>query len=196
MLVSITREADIENTKNVMTSNTLPSGLDPPEDAIGSFISDWEAIILEDVIVGRNVRHRIQQAVFGAVDTIITEEGDEEEEDDENDEGDELRPHVPSVDIESRIRCVKGLIFPIRTFQLLLDRGLLPTHRRQDRLKYELEENRIIVYMASPAHDAAANAWNVTVALWSTNSGLVANSFSQMGQGQWRWAPGADKSPD
>jgi hypothetical protein len=52
------------------------------------------------------------------------------------------------------------------------------------------------VLMASPAHDAAANTWNGTIALWSSNLGVGVECIRQMGLGQWKYSPGSDKSPD
>ena len=186
---------------------------DSAEDAFGSFTSDWDIITMEDVIIKRHIRHRIQTAVLKAVDGMITlrnhqiereasvreinsgnEEMDASNHDDDDD--DELDVHRPRREVEKSPACVKGFLFPLKTFHLLQDRTLLPENHGRYRLKYELDENRLIVGMASPAHDAAANAWNGTITLWSSNFGLGVECLRQMGQGQWKYLPGADKSPD
>jgi hypothetical protein len=76
------------------------------------------------------------------------------------------------------------------------------------RLVYELDQNHLIVHIASPAHDAVANAWNTRIALWSTNGGTGVGNLRQLGRGGmtylsykltipgYRWAAGSEKSPD
>ena len=61
------------------------------------------------------------------------------------------------------------------------DNGLPKVHNGQ-RILYELEQNRLrIRELASPAHDAAANALNGRMCLWCTNLGAVPESIRQLG---------------
>jgi len=88
------------------------------------------------------------------------------------------------------------------------DRRWLPDSRGCYRLIYELDQNHLIVQMASPAHDAAANAWNGRIGFWSTNGGGGADTLLQLGQAgmssliskltslEWTYASGSQKSPD
>ena len=74
------------------------------------------------------------------------------------------------------------MLFPIETFHLMQERGWLPDVYASSRLKYELDQNHLMVHMASSAHDAAANSWNGTIALWCTNGGTGAQTLRQVGQ--------------
>lgn len=78
---------------------------------------------------------------------------------------------------------VQNMLFPLDTFRLLQERGWLPEVYKSFRLKYELEHNHLIVHMASPAHDAAANSWNDTITLWHSNGGGGEKTLRQRGQG-------------
>src|SRR5271170_7081159 len=108
----------------------------------------------------------------------------------------------------TRRGCVQNMLFPLDTFHLMQEREWLPDVYDSYRLNYELDHNHLIVHMASPAHDAAANSWNVTIALWSTNGGTGAQTLRQVGQGrithlryvltfpEYRWSAESEKSAD
>ena len=100
------------------------------------------------------------------------------------------------------------MLFPIETYHLMEERGWLPDVYDSYRLNYELDHNHLIVHMASPAHDAAATAWNDTITLWHTNGGNGARTLRHVGEGritrlryvltfpEYRWMAGSEKSPD
>ena len=108
----------------------------------------------------------------------------------------------------ARRNCIPNMLFPLETYRLLNDRGWLPESHRSFRLVYELDQYHLIVHMASPAHDAVANAWNTRIALWSTNGGTGVENLRQLGQGrmkclsykltipEYRWTAGSEKLPD
>jgi len=91
------------------------------------------------------------------------------------------RPIKPTT---RRAGCVQNMLFPLETFRLMQERGWLPDVCDSYRLGYELDHNHLIVHMASPAHDAAANSWNGTITLWCTNGGTGAQTLRQVGQGR------------
>ena len=112
---------------------------------------------------------------------------------------DTLRPRAPQNAVEwleARPYCVSDLLFPIESYHLLQELNWLPESYGNLRLTYELDLNHLIVHLASPAHDAAANAFNFTIVLWSSNGGTGPRTLIQLGKGQWSYAPGAEKSPD
>lgn len=112
---------------------------------------------------------------------------------------DTVRPRAPQNAVEwleARPYCVSDLLFPVESYHLLQERNWLPESYGNLRLTYELDSNHLIVHLASPAHDAAANAFNFTIVLWSSNGGTGLRALIQLGEGQWRYAPGAEKSPD
>ena len=81
--------------------------------------------------------------------------------------------------------CVLSFLFPLKTFHLLQDRGVLPEFVEGKRVKYELDSNRLLVrVMPSVAHDGAAHAWNDHIVLWSTNRGAGANTLRHRGGGR------------
>jgi hypothetical protein len=87
-------------------------------------------------------------------------------------------PPIPS-------NCVLNFLFPLKTFHVLQDNNVLPESVQGIRVKYELDSNRLLVQvMPSPAHDAAANAWNGRIAIWSMNGGAGPKTLMQCGQGR------------
>jgi hypothetical protein len=88
------------------------------------------------------------------------------------------KPPIPS-------NCVLGFLFPLKTFYVLQDNNTLPESVQGMRVKYELDSNRLLVQVvASPAHDASANAWNGRFAVWSMNGGAGPSTLMQCGQGR------------
>jgi hypothetical protein len=63
------------------------------------------------------------------------------------------------------------------------ERGWFPEAYDSYRLQYELDHNHLIVHMASPVHDAAANSWNDSITYWQSNSVYGAKTLQQLGQG-------------
>ena len=91
-------------------------------------------------------------------------------------------PHN-STDIKNASNVVPKFFFPVKTWSLLIEDTRLPKVHHGQRIVYEVEENRLrIRELASPAHDAAANALNEPMSLWSTNLGNLPKSVSQLGQ--------------
>ena len=85
----------------------------------------------------------------------------------------------------------------------------MPKNCKQGRIIYELDWNLLrIREVASPAHDAAANALNVAIGIWSTNTATAPESLKQLGQGrknpmkcalaniEWYFQAGSEKSFD
>ena len=76
------------------------------------------------------------------------------------------------------------------------------------RLIDELDRNHLIVHIASPAHDVAADSWNDTITFWHTNGRNGARTLRHDEQGriahlrymltfpEYRWMAGSEKSPD
>ena len=88
------------------------------------------------------------------------------------------KPALPS-------NCVLNFLFTLKTFHTLQDNNVLPESVHGMRVKYELDSNRLLVQViASPAHDAAANAWNGRIAIWSMNGGTGPKTLMQCGQGR------------
>ena len=183
----------------------------------------WEIIFPEDLFVKKILKAKLQNAINGAVEAILAGEESSQEDDDSNDDYNQnvsiaeplpRRPdHNPLVEkpIKPTIRrgCIRNMLFQIDTYHLMQERGLLPEAYDSYRLQYELDHNHLIVHMASPVHDAAANSWNDTITLWHTNGGNGASTLRQRGQGrithfkryiltfpEYRWMAGSEKSPD
>lgn len=175
--------------------------------------SNWDIFSPEDVFAKRGLKARIQNAIVKVVEAMLNtrpstdeesiQEAEEEGEESHNDTNLHLvssptsRAHSHGDSIENNARlcniktqpavrrnCVLNMLFPLETYRLLDDRGWLPESHRSFRLLYELNHNHLIVHMASPAHDAVANAWNIRIALWSTNGGIGVTTLRQLGQGR------------
>lgn len=88
------------------------------------------------------------------------------------------KPTIPS-------NYVLNFLFSLKTFHLLQDNSVLPESVQGKRVKYELDSNRLLVQvMPSPAHDAAAMAWNDRIVMWSRNGGAGPKTLMQCGQGR------------
>jgi hypothetical protein len=168
-------------------------------DAFGTFISDWESVSPEDLIVNRSLQNKIQTAILKAAQSILQLKSDEIGDDDDDKESKSTanqstsgtsRPLASNPDdqsppavewLERRPSCVANLLFPVASYHLLLDQKWLPESHGHLRLSYELELNHLIVHLASPAHDAAANAFNFTFVLWSLNGGIGPETLHHLG---------------
>jgi hypothetical protein len=201
-------------TTALLSSDTTES-INCNVDAFGTFISDWEIVSPEDLIVNRSLQNKIQTAILKAAQSILQLKSDEIGDDDDDKESKSTanqstsgtsRPLAhsnpddespPAVEwLERRPSCVANLLFPVASYHLLQDQKWLPESHGHLRLSYELELNHLIVHLASPAHDAAANAFNFTFVLWSLNGGIGPETLHHLGAAQWRYRPGAEKSPD
>jgi hypothetical protein len=80
--------------------------------------------------------------------------------------------------LENRPNCVLNFLFPCASFHLLQERNWLPATYGSVRLIYELDLNHLIVRLASPAHDAAANSFNFIVDHWSSTVFRILYWFS------------------
>jgi hypothetical protein len=105
-------------------------------------------------------------------------------------------PHNAVLWLEEQPNCVLNLLFPSSAYHLLQDRGWLPETFGNHRLTYELDLNHLIVHLASPAHDAAANAFNFPIVFRSSNYHHTRMTLRQLGEASWQYALGAQKSPD
>ena len=117
--------------------------------------------------------------------------------------------YVPSHPCHA-INAVKNFLFPIKTYEEMMESDRLPLHTQDGRILYELDANILLVRVAaSLAHDACANAINVHIGMWSSNGGNgPLDSLEQLGQGgkqsfnrltnliEWYRSPGTRKSPD
>jgi hypothetical protein len=158
----------------------------------------WEVIPPEDILVKTKLKSKVQKAIDEAVEAILAGEESSHEDEDSNEEDDqnvstiEPLPRRPeqnplverSIKPTARRGCVRNMLFPIETFHLIQEREWLPEAYDSYRLDYELDHNHLIVYMASPAHDAAANSWNDTITLWYTNGGNGAKTLRHAGKGR------------
>jgi hypothetical protein len=98
--------------------------------------------------------------------------------------------------LETRPNCVLNFLFPRASFHLIQERNWLPEGYGSLRLIYELDLNHLIVHLASPAHDAAANSFNFMVVYWSSNCNIMNTTLLQLGEAHWTYTPGSEKSPD
>lgn len=98
--------------------------------------------------------------------------------------------------LENRPNCVLNFLFPRASFHLLQERNWLPGTYGSLRLIYELDLNHLIVHLAIPAHDAAANSFNFIVDHWSSNCNIMNTTLLQLGEANWTHTPGSEKSPD
>lgn len=81
------------------------------------------------------------------------------------------------------INCVQQYVFPIKTWEIMIERNYIPEFVQGKRVVYELDSNYLLVKLiASPAHDAAANALNDTFTLWSRNGGVGPKTLKHLGQ--------------
>jgi hypothetical protein len=158
----------------------------------------WEIITPEDIFVKKKLKAKVQKAINEAAGAILAGEESCQEDDDSNEEYtqnvsiNEPLPRRPEQNplVErptkptTRRGCVRNMLFPIETYHLMQERGWLPEEYDSYRLTYELDHNHLIVHMASSAHDAAANSWNVTIGLWCTNGGNGVKTLRQLGQGR------------
>jgi hypothetical protein len=88
-------------------------------------------------------------------------------------------------DSSKNVNCVVGFLFPLQTYRLLQDCRWLQENVSRKRIVYELNRNRLLVnVVASSAHDAAANAWNGRIHVWSTGGGGGPLRLRQSGQGR------------
>jgi hypothetical protein len=176
-------------------------------DAFPSFVSDWEILSPEDLM---SLKGNIQNDLRKAAQRILLLNSEEMQQHDHGeDPGANQSPSHPLTQsdpdnepshrvqwLEDRPSCVENWLFPLATYHHLLHQSWLPESHGQLRILYELDLNHLIVRLASPAHDAAANAFNSAIAHWSSNGGIGARrSLIQLGEAQWRYAAGSEKSP-
>ena len=185
--------------------------------------SVWRILTPEEVISKTFLKDQILEAIRTKVKSLLykpeqySDDDDQSEEHlalgvlfNENENFSRTAP-PPSKLIVADPELRKGvisLLFPLETFRLITNRGWLPDVVQSMRIIYELDRNHLIVHMASPAHDAAANSWNERIALWSTNGGASPSSLRQLGRGrmtclrsqltipEYRWTADSEKSPD
>ena len=136
----------------------------------------------EDVILRRKLKSQIIAGIERVVKSILDDKHNEE-----------TSTAFPLQSKENQIpstcpipsNCVVNFFFPLKTFHLLQEKNLLPEIVQGKRVKYELDSNRLLVrVMPSPAHDAAANAWNDQIVLWSRNGGAGPRTLMHCGQGR------------
>jgi hypothetical protein len=158
----------------------------------------WEVITPEDVFVKKKLKAKVQKAINKAVQVILAEEESSPEDDDSNEEYNQnmlsteplprrpqQNPHIEGLTKPiTRLGCVRNMLFRIETYHLMQERGWLPEAYDSYRLLYELDHNHLIVHMASPVHDAAANCWNNRIASWHMNGGNGVETLRQGGQGR------------
>ena len=158
----------------------------------------WEVISPEDIFVRKKLKAKVQNVINEAVEAILAGEESSQEDDDSNEEYNQnvsiteplpRRPdHNPLVERPikptTRRGCVQNMLFPIETYHLMQERGWFPEAYDSYRLQYELDHNHLIVHMASPVHDAAANSWNDTITYWQSNGVYGAKTLQQLGQGR------------
>lgn len=138
--------------------------------------ADSEGLTLvtpEDWTYRRKLRVKIEREIQNVIQKMIEAAGVQ-------DSG--FGPHN-STDIKKALDVVPRFFFPIKTWGVLIEDDRLPKARLGRRILYELEQNRLrIRELASPAHDAAANALNGAIAVWSSNLATLPESVEQLGQ--------------
>lgn len=131
--------------------------------SVESHASNGNIISVEDWVLRRKLRDDIVHQVLHVVERMAGMEED-------------------SI-LDSTMNIVPDYLFPIKTWQHMMDDQCLPKNSRYGRIIYELDANRLkIREVASAAHDAAANSLNTAIGLWSTNLGLYPESLVQLGQ--------------
>jgi hypothetical protein len=128
----------------------------------------------EDIMLRRKLKVQIVSEIERVVKSILNDTPKSEE-------NQSLTPPPNPLPVN----CVLNFLFPLKTFHLLQDNNVIPESVQGMRVKYELDSNRLLVQvMPSPAHDAAANAWNDRIAHWSRNGGARPKTLMQCGQGR------------
>jgi hypothetical protein len=152
----------------------------------------------EDWIYRWRLRLQIKREITNVVQKMIEEAKGRDS---------EFGPH-DSTDIRNGLNVVPTFFFPVKTWSVLMEDTRLPKFHDGQRILYELEQNRLTIReLASPAHDAAANALNTPMSLWCTNIGALPESVRQLGHSSnilvkngniadWYYVQGSEKSPD
>lgn len=136
----------------------------------------------EDVMVRHKLKHQIVAAIERVVKSILDNQQNEE-----SPTAEPLQSNENQIPTTAPIpsHCLPNFLFPLKTFHLLQDKRVLPEIVQGKRIKYELDSNRLLVkVMASPARDAAANAWNDQFVFWSRNGMAGPKTLIHCGQGR------------
>lgn len=108
------------------------------------------------------------------------------------------------------VNALQGYLFPIKTWDHMMDDDRLPRFTDDGKLLYELDHNVLLVHeVPSFAHDAASRAIVTHIEVWSTNGLTLPTTLEPVGGGglsssgcfitnlvEWYWNPGSRKSPD
>lgn len=183
---------------NPLAKDALDVGTIRSRTVLTSVGPGWVVIPPEDIFVKKKLKATVQNVINKAVEAILAGEELSQEDDDSNEEYNqnvsitESLPQRPEqsplverpIKPTTRRGCVRNMLFPIETYHLMQERGWFTELYDSYRLMYELDHNHLIVHMASPVHDAAANSWNDTITLWHMNGGNGAETLQQLGQGR------------
>lgn len=137
---------------------------------------DWKVVTAEDWLLRPSIRKNITIRIFEALHRTA--------------EAERLIPSSLIAETEFNVRqasnAVRGFLFGIKTYEMMIEDVRLPKESKDGRLIYELESNVLRVWeVPSMAHDAAANAITVDFAAWSQNYNMLApETFTVLGGGR------------
>lgn len=153
--------------------DAIPEGIIPMELSLIAVITDGRTTISQEDIL---FRHHLRQKILDEVDKLVSLQIQSRVEEASDDEEDDLGNAVPMN------TSLPNYLFPIKTYELMIERGYLAKVVRSRRVIYQLNRNVLIVELASPLHDTCANAFNDTIILWSRNGGAVRKTLFTMGE--------------
>jgi len=139
-----------------------------------SFIGDWEIVTLEDWVLRPKLRKLVGSRVNDVISRLrhaaSTSPPDMEQ--------------VGQSDIKSAVNAVQGFLFPLKTWDHMMEDDRLPRHTEKGKILYELDHNVLLVHeVPSLAHDAASRSIITHVLVWSTNGMTMAPTLDMLGSG-------------
>jgi hypothetical protein len=139
-----------------------------------SFIGDWVIVTLEEWMVRPKLRKlvasRVNDAILRLRDADSTLSPDTEP--------------VSQYDIKSKINAVQGFLFPLKTWDHMMEDDRLPRHAENGKILYELDHNILLVReVPSLAHDSASRAMIPAILSWSSNGFTAAETLEMLGGG-------------
>lgn len=139
-----------------------------------SFIGDWKIISLEDWILRPKLRKLVSSRVIDAVSRLRNAAS--------------ISPTdtewVNRHDTKLAINAVQGFLFPLKTWDHMMEDDQLPRRTESGKILYEIDHNVLLVYeVPSFAHNAASRAIIPQVLFWSSNGMTMTPSLEMLGGG-------------